>query len=303
MKVLLTGSTGFIGSRLARALEAKRHTVLAVSRRPGARYDWSDASLVRGVREADAVVHLAGENLFAKRWSAEQKHILRSSRYDTTKKLAALAAARKSTAFLSASAIGYYGASHDVQFQEGSPRGSGFLAELCADWEAATQCAAEAGVRTAIVRTGVVLGHGGGALAKMLPVFKLGIGGPLGSGKQWVSWIHIDDLVALYVFLLEDTKCSGVFNGTAPEPVTMKELARALGRALHRPALFPVPAPMLRLTLGEVADILLTGQRVLPRRALEAGFVFRHPKLDEALADLVRGDAEPAATHSGSGGR
>ncbi len=288
MKVLLTGATGFVGSRLSRVLSKSGHTVLEVSRRPGAAYDWSDASLARGVRESDAIVHLAGENLFAKRWSAKQKQLLWSSRYDSTRKLAELAAARKSTAFVSTSAVGYYGASDDTPLHEGSPRGAGFLAELCADWEAATQAAAEAGVRTCTVRTGVVLGHGGGALAKMLPIFKMGVGGRLGDGKQWVSWIHVDDLVALYVRLLEERKCNGLYNGTAPEPVTMNDFARAIGRAWHRPAVFPTPAPMLRLALGEVADILLTGQRVLPRRALEAGFVFGHPTLAGALGELAR---------------
>jgi hypothetical protein len=294
MKVLLTGATGFVGSHLTRRLESAGHTVLPVSRRADARfngadarYNWSDESLMRGVREADAVIHLAGENLFGKRWSATQKQILWSSRYDGTKKIATLVAARKPACFISASAVGYYGASPDALFQEGSPRGQGFLADLCADWEAATDAAAEAGVRTARVRIGVVLGQGGGALAKMLPPFKLGLGGPLGDGKQWVSWIHVDDLTSLFTFLLENPSASGVFNGTAPQPVTMKELASALGRALHRPAIFPAPAPMLRLALGEVADILLTGQRVEPRRAREAGFKFRFADIDSALRDIL----------------
>lgn len=296
MKVLLTGATGFVGSRLSRALTKGGHSVLPVSRREGAAYDWSDASLERGVREADAIVHLAGENLFAKRWSAKQKQILWSSRYDSTRKLAELAAARKSAVFVSASAVGYYGASDDTPLREGSPRGTGFLADLCADWEAATQAAAESGVRTCIVRTGVVLGLGGGALSKMLPIFKLGVGGPLGDGKQWVSWIHVDDLVALYVMLVEREKCNGIYNGTAPEPVTMKEFAHAVGHAWHRPAVLPAPAPMIRLALGEVADVLLTGQRVFPRRPVEAGFSFRHPTLDGALADLAASAKERQST-------
>lgn len=288
MKVLLTGGTGFVGSRLGPQLERRGHTVLVVSRRRGAAYDWSDASLERGVRESDAIVHLAGENLSAKRWTAKQKQLLWSSRYDPTRKLAALAAARGSSAFVSTSAVGYYGASDDTPLDERSPRGAGFLADLCADWEAATDVAAESGVRTCIVRTGVVLGRGGGALAKMLPLFKLGLGGALGSGEQWMSWIHIDDLVALYARLVEDSQRSGIYNGTAPEPVTMKHFARELGRALHRPAVLPAPAPMLRLALGEMADVVLTGQRVLPRRALEAGHSFAYPALDAALAELVR---------------
>jgi uncharacterized protein (TIGR01777 family) len=311
MKVLLTGATGFVGSHLTQRLEAAGHTVLPVSRRArwtddgaGARFDWSDESLMSGVRAADAVIHLAGENLFAKRWSAKQKEILWSSRYDGTKKLATLVAARKPDCFISASAVGYYGASPDAVFQETSPRGQGFLAELCADWEAATDAAAEAGVRTAIVRTGVVLGPGGGALAKMLPPFKLGLGGPLGDGKQWVSWIHLDDLASLFLFLLENPKASGAFNGTAPQPVTMKELASALGRVLHRPAFLPAPAPLLRLALGEVADIMLTGQRVEPRRAREAGFKFRFADIESALSEIVAQKSRPKnpsrAAHAGT---
>jgi uncharacterized protein len=298
MKVLLTGASGFVGGHVTRALEERGHRVLPVSRTPGKGYDWSPASLARGVAEADAVLHLAGENLFGKRWSAEQKQRLWSSRFERTKELAALVAQQKSRGFVSASAVGYYGASESATLQEGSPRGAGFLAELCADWEAATEAAAEAGVRTAIVRIGVVLGEGGGALAKMLPPFKLGLGGPLGSGRQWVSWIHVDDLASLFVELLENPKTTGIYNGTAPNPVTMGELARALGRALHRPALFPVPAPMLRLALGEVADVMLTGQKVLPRRALEMGFSFAHPEIEEALRDLV--GARAPATRSAS---
>jgi uncharacterized protein (TIGR01777 family) len=302
MKVLLTGATGFVGSHLTRHLESKGHTVLPVSRRASGddeldgdtrsdrsrkRYDWSDESLMSGVRAADAIVHLAGENLFAKRWNAKQKQLLWSSRYDATRRIATLAAARKPACFVSASAVGYYGANATDVLQEGAPRGRGFLADLCADWEAATDAAAEAGVRTAIVRIGVVLGRGGGALAKMLPPFKLGLGGPLGDGKQWVSWIHVDDLVSMIAFLLENPRASGVFNGTAPQPVTMKELAHSLGRALHRPTVFAVPAPALRLALGEVADVMLTGQRVEPRRAREAGFVFRFTDIDAALRDIV----------------
>jgi uncharacterized protein (TIGR01777 family) len=266
-----------------------------VSRRKGAAYEWSDASLARGVRESDAIVHLAGENLVAKRWTAKQKQILWSSRYDTTKKLAALAAERRSTAFVSTSAIGYYGASDDTPLQEGSPRGAGFLAELCADWEAATEVAAESGVRTCIVRTGLVLGHGG-ALAKMLPIFKLGAGGPVGDGKQWVSWIHLDDLAALYVRLVEDAARSGIYNGTAPEPITMKEFARTLGRVLHRPAVLPAPAPLVRLALGESSSVLLTGQRVLPRRAIEANFAFQHPTLEGALGAILAPARERQST-------
>jgi uncharacterized protein (TIGR01777 family) len=290
MNVLLTGASGFVGSHLSKRLRAAGHQVLPVSRRSASGadvYDWSDTSLARGVQETDAVIHLAGENLFDKRWTAKQKEVLRSSRTQPTTKLAKLVAARKPTCFISSSAVGYYGASQDTHFVESSPRGPGFLAGLCGEWEAATSAAADAGVRTAIVRTGVALGPGGGALSKMLLPFKLGIGGPLGSGRQWISWIHIDDLAALFQFLLENPGASGPFNATSPQPVTMKVFARSLGRALHRPAIFPVPGPMLKLALGEVADVLLTGQYVEPRRARENGFSFRFADIDSALRDVV----------------
>jgi len=287
MKVLLTGASGFIGSRLSKRLEAAGHRVLPVSRRAGSGYDWSDESLARGVRESDAVIHLAGENLFAKRWSVAQKQILGSSRTLPTRKLATLVAERKPACFISSSAVGYYGPNSDAHLNEGSRHGNDFLAGLCVDWEDATLAASNAGVRTAVIRTGVVLGQGGGALSKMLPPFKLGLGGPLGSGKQWVSWIHIDDLISLFLFILENPNASGVFNGTAPQPVTMKEFAHSLGRALHRPAVLPVPAPILRLALGEVADILLTGQYVEPRHAMEAGFKFQFRDVDSALKNIL----------------
>lgn len=287
MKVLLTGATGFVGRRLSDLLRGKGHEVLPVSRSPGAAFDWSGEGLQRGVAAADAIVHLAGENLFARRWSARQKEVLRKSRVDTTLRLARLAAEHDTKVFVSASAVGRYGPSDDRELDESSPRGSDFLADLCTQWEDATEAAVEVGVRTAIVRIGVVLGKDGGALAKMLFPFRLGLGGPLGSGAQWMSWIHLDDLCSLIVFLLENDGAAGPFNATAPNPVTMRTLARTLGRVLHRPAFLPAPAPMVRLALGEVADVLLTGQRVLPRRALAAGFSFRHPELEAALRDLL----------------
>jgi len=288
MNVLLTGASGFVGSHLSKRLVSAGHRVLPVGRRaqPGG-YDWSDASLASGVQEADAVVHLAGENLFGKRWTPKQKNVLRTSRVEPTDKLARLVARRKPRCFVSTSAVGYYGASTDARFGEDSPRGDDFLAGLCGEWEAAAAPAAAAGVRTAIVRIGVVLGQGGGALAKMLLPFKLGLGGPLGSGRQWVSWIHLDDLASLFLFILDNPAASGVFNATAPQPVTMKVFASALGRALHRPAIFPVPGPMLKLALGEVADVLLTGQFVEPRRASALGFRFRFTDVDSAMRAAV----------------
>jgi uncharacterized protein (TIGR01777 family) len=286
MKILVTGATGFIGSHLTARLKAAGHTVLVVSRRADAQYSWSDQSLARGVANADAVVHLAGENLTAKRWTAAQKKRLQSSRFENTAKLASIVAAQQPKTFVSASAIGFYGANADDTLDERSPRGDGFLAELCEGWEQATTAASRAGVRTAIVRTGIVLGHGG-ALQRMLLPFKLGIGGPVGDGKQWMSWVHIDDLAALYIFLIEHAETMGVYNGTAPNPVTMKTFAAALGRALHRPAVLPVPGFVLKVAMGEVADVVLTGQKVLPVRTEQAGFRFRFTDIDSALRAVV----------------
>ena len=288
MKVLVTGATGFVGSRLSQRLRDAGHEVLVVSRSEGkGDFDWSEDGLRRGVDACDAIVNLAGENLFAKRWNPHQKQRLWSSRVEGTTRLAALAAAKQPRCLVSASAVGWYGPHGDETLDENSPRGKDFLAELCLDWETATQAAIEAGVRTAIVRIGVVLGPGGGALQKMLPPFRLGVGGPLGNGRQWVSWVHVGDLADLIVFLIEHKTAYGVFNATAPNPVSMKELAGTLGHVLHRPTVFAVPAPMLKLALGEVSSILLTGQRVQPRRAQEAGFRFAHPELEGALRDVL----------------
>ena len=203
MRILLTGGTGFIGSRLRARLEG-RHAVRIVSRGSGGDVTWEPAALRAAVAESDAVVHLAGENLIARRWTPGQKARLRASRIDTTRQLAEAVADTKPRVFVTASAIGYYGASPDRRFVAGDGPGDDFLARLCADWEAARQPALDAGVRTATVRIGVVQGRGGGALEKMLLPFRLGVGGPVGSGRQWVSWIHLDDLLAMFVWLLEN---------------------------------------------------------------------------------------------------
>ena len=288
MKVLVTGASGFLGTRLQQHLAERGHEPLCVSRqRSSEGYDWSDESLEAGVEAADAVVHLAGENLFSRRWTAKQKEILISSRLDTTRRLAALVAEHRPSVFVCASAVGFYGPSTRLGLDESSPPGDDFLARLCADWESAAGPAREAGIRTLSARIGVILGRGGGALQRMLPPFRLGLGGALGSGRQWVSWIHIDDAAHLLSFLLESEAAEGTFNLTAPNPVTMTELANSLGSALHRPTLFKVPAIALRLALGEVADVLLTGQSVLPRRAQELGYRFAFTDVGEAMRDLV----------------
>ena len=292
MNVLLTGATGFIGTRLRAHLERRGHRVLAVSRRPGADHDWSDESLARGVAATDAVVHLAGEGVIDRRWSTRRKEELRRSRLDTTGKLVRLLAQQRDGVLLSASAVGYYGPRGDEPVGEDERPGSDFLAELCREWEAAAVAAETQGTRVARVRIGIVLGPEGGALRKMLVPFRLGLGGPVGSGEQVYPWIHIEDLCALFAFLIEHRETRGPFNGTAPNPVPQREFARILGRVLHRPAFLPVPGLALRIGLGEAADVLLTGQRALPRRALDAGFVFDHPDLERALRDLLRPGAK-----------
>lgn len=287
MRVLVTGASGFVGRALVPASKAAGHVVKTVGRGRGADFGWSDAELARGVAESDVIVHLAGANLFGRRWSTAFKRELVQSRVETTSKLAELVARAPEKALISASAVGYYGASEHTCMAEGYARGAGFLAELCEQWERATEPASKAGARVAIVRIGLVLGRAGGVFAKLRPVFRLGLGGRVGSGAQWMSWIHLEDLTRLIVFLFESEKARGVYNACAPNPVRQVEFARALAQALHRPAFFPAPEPFVRLALGEAADALLTGQHVSPVRALELGFAFRHTELAEALADLA----------------
>jgi uncharacterized protein (TIGR01777 family) len=287
MKVLLTGGTGFIGSRLRPALAAAGHQVRIVSRGPGADFDWGPESIRRGVRETEAIVHLAGEGIADRRWTEARKRALVESRVHTTRLLAEAAAERKPRCFLSASAVGYYGPSETVGLTEDAPPGDDFLARICVAWESSASPARDAGVRVVTTRFGVVLHPEGGALAKMLPPFRMFVGGPVGSGEQWVSWIHLSDLVALVLFLLAKEDASGPFNAVAPHPVRMRDFARAIGHALHRPSLVPVPAFVPRLLLGEGADVLLTGQHVVPRRATEAGFRFSFPEIEPALREML----------------
>ena len=287
MKVLLTGGTGFIGSRLAAQLAAAGHHVTIVSRGPAGDVTWEPDAVRTAVGASDAVIHLAGENLFARRWNAAYKDRLRASRVDTTRLLADAVAESRPSVFITASAIGFYGTSADRHFVAGDGPGDDFLARLCVDWEAARQPAIDAGVRTATVRIGVVQGLGDGALQKMLLPFRLGLGGPVGHGRQWVSWIHLEDLLAMLAWLLENERAHGEYNGTAPNPVSNRELSRTLGRVLRRPAIVPLPGVLLRLALGEVANLVLDGQHVTPSRAQAEGFSFRFPELEPALRDLL----------------
>lgn len=286
-RVLLTGASGFLGTRLSARLRAAGASVFAVSRSPGADFDWSDASLARGVETCDVVVHLAGENVFARRWTPAFKAELVRSRVATGTRLAELVARRGSRAFVTASAIGFYGASERRGLTESAPRGAGFLAELCEQWEAACEPARRAGVRTANVRIGLLLGPEGGALQKLARLFRCGLGGRVASGEQWMSWVHADDAARLFEWILASGSASGVYNATAPNPVTNTEFTRTLARAVHRPAILPLPAFAARIALGEAADVLTTGAHVVPERALAQGFTFRFTELDAALADLL----------------
>jgi uncharacterized protein (TIGR01777 family) len=243
---------------------------------------WMDA-----VRNCDAAVNLVGEGIFNRRWSAAFKQLLHDSRVKSTQNIVAALAKSHATTLVNSSAIGYYGSSGDEELAESSPAGTDFLAQLCVDWEKAASAAQ--GVRTVIVRTGVVLDPGGGALQKMITPFKMFVGGPIGSGKQYVSWIHHEDMVGLILFALDNSQAAGPMNATAPGAVTNKSFSKALGRALHRPSFMPTPGFMLRVALGPVANIITKGQRVAPRKALDLGYTFRFADIDEAFRDIASG--------------
>lgn len=297
MKVAISGVSGLIGSALRESLAADGHETLAISRRaslPGlttATWDVAEGRFDPGPLEGiDAVVHLAGEPV-AQRWSEPAKKAIRASRVDGTRLLVAglERLERKPKVLVSASAVGYYGDRGDTELDESSPAGEGFLPTVCQEWEDAALEARKLGIRTVAVRIGVVLSTRGGALGKMLLPFRLGLGGKLGDGRQWMSWIHVDDLVSVFRLALDRDDLAGVVNGTGPNPVRNADFVRELGRALHRPAVLPAPAFALKLVFGEMAQILLESQRAAPRKALAAGLSFRYPELGAALGDLVAG--------------
>ncbi|HEY3865004.1 MAG TPA: TIGR01777 family oxidoreductase [Solirubrobacteraceae bacterium] len=304
MRVTVTGASGLIGAALVTELRERGAQVTVLSR------DAAQAAEALGVeavgwdplREpapaqalagADAVVHLAGENI-AQRWSARAKRAIRDSRVLGTRNLlAGLEAAgesepaRRPRTLISGSAVGYYGARGEEPLDEDAPAGNDFLADTCVAWEAQARKAEALGMRVVLLRTGVVLDRDGGALAKMLPPFRLGVGGPVAGGDQYISWVHREDLVGMIAAALEDERWSGPVNGTAPEPVSNREFSHALGRALHRPSLLPVPGFALGLLYGEMAEIVTTGARVMPAKALVLGYEFRHPELGEALRSAL----------------
>lgn len=304
MNVFITGGTGFIGRALMLRLRRDGHSVTALTRSVdkgrsllGMEADLleanaSDEALVAALERADAVVNLAGEPVLGGRWDDEKKRRLRRSRVDLTESLVD-AMAKTSTppkVLVSGSAVGLYGSRGDEVLTEDSEPGTGFLADLCRDWEAAALKAEAGGTRVVLLRTGVVLGRGGGALDQMLPPFQFGLGGPLGSGTQYVPWIHLDDLIEMIVAAIGNESVSGPLNGSAPNPVTFRDFASGLGKVLSRPAFMPVPSFALKLLFGQAASVLLDSQRVVPERALAAGFQFRFPELGPALRDLLDND-------------
>jgi uncharacterized protein len=305
MRVIITGGTGLIGTALSNSLIQDGHEAIILSRDPsryslpdgasGAKWDGKTAvSWGHLVNEADAIVNLAGENLAGNgllptRWSDERKQLLRQSRLDAGRAVveAVSAAERKPRVVIQASGIDYYGALADEIVTEDSPAGSGFLADLTVEWEASTAAVSQQGVRHVSLRTGVVLSAEGGPLKTIALPFKFFAGGPLGGGKQWMSWIHIADEVAAIRFLLEEETAVGPFNLCAPEPLTNKAFGQTIGRVMGRPAIVPAPAFAMRLALGEVADVVLNGRRALPQKLQALGFTFQFPTAQAALTDLL----------------
>jgi uncharacterized protein (TIGR01777 family) len=291
MNVVVSGGSGFIGTPLVRALLARGDDVAVLSRHPakvreGRGVGWEAVN--EAVRGTDAVINLAGENVGEGRWTAARKERILQSRLGATRKLvdAMRAASERKRVFVSASAVGYYGLHGDEILDESAPNGGGFLADVTREWEAAAR-EGEAFARLVILRFGVVLAPGG-ALAKMALPFRFGVGGRVGSGRQWMSWIDRYDVVRMILWALDNEAVQGVYNATAPEPVTNRDFTRALGRAMHRPSIMPAPAFALRLLFGQMADeVLLGGQRVMPARAAREGFVFEAPNLARALAHAL----------------
>lgn len=298
MKVVIAGGSGFLGGPIVQRLLARGDDVAVLTRSPahvraGRALEWdarSQGAWSAEAASADVVVNLAGENIGEGRWTAERKKRMVASRLDATG--AIVEALRREPArartLVSASAVGFYGNRGDEVLDESSPRGTGFLAELVERWEAAAR-EAESLARLVILRFGVVLAPDGGALKKMMLPFKLGVGGPVGDGRQWMSWLEREDAVRFVEWAIDHTAASGTYNATSPQPVSNREFASALGRALHRPAVMPAPAFALRLAFGEMAEeVLLAGQRVVPVRASAEGFAFERPSIDAALAALLR---------------
>jgi uncharacterized protein len=301
MKIAIVGATGFVGSRLVEQLQTQGHQVKILTRQPGAATSrFPQAEVVgytplqsgewqKSISGCDAVVNLAGEPIAEKRWTPAQKQtILDSRKLGTQKIVEAISQAEiKPQVLINASAIGYYGTSETAKFDETSPAGTDFLAEVCTAWETAAQAVTASGTRLVILRMGIVLGENGGALGKMIAPFSAFVGGPIGSGKQWFSWIHRDDVVKLIITAITDSQMQGVYNATAPNPVTMQDFAHTLGTVMSRPSWLPVPNFALEAMLGEGAIVVLQGQQVIPTQTLAQGFNFQYPQLQPALTAIL----------------
>ncbi|MBI5098995.1 MAG: TIGR01777 family protein [Nitrospirae bacterium] len=299
MNILITGGTGFIGAPLSRELIKSGHTVFITTRRLSGskeKLTWNPPDLIPpdGISNFDAVINLAGEPIAPGRWTNKRKKLIMSSRINTTDALvqSMRISNPKPKVLISASAIGYYGAHGDEFVTEDTPPSSDFLAEVCKAWEKEALKAEELGVRVVLMRTGGVLESDGGALPQMMIPFRFFLGGPIGNGKQWFSWIHRDDVVGIIKYALENETVSGPVNATAPAPVTNMDFSAALGKALNRPSWLSVPGFIVKLTLGELGSVLMTGQRVLPEKALNAGYQFKYTEVKDALKAIFRGTAQ-----------
>ncbi len=302
MRIIITGGTGLIGGALAANLANDGHEVILLSRTPertaslpsGVRAERWDGRTATGwgplAEGADAIVNLAGEGVASGRWTEERKRRIRESRVNVGQAVIEVvkAAARKPGVVIQSSAVGYYGAHSDEEITESAPAGNDYLAQVAVAWEGSTAPVETMGVRRAVIRTGVVLSKKGGALPQMLLPFKLFAGGPLGNGKQWLPWIHIADEVSAIRFLIENRQASGAFNLCAPNPLTNAEFGRVVGHVMGRPAFMPTPAFALRLVFGEMATVLLDGQRQVPKRLIELGFAFRFPSAEAALRNILK---------------
>jgi uncharacterized protein (TIGR01777 family) len=300
MRVLITGGTGFVGKQLSSRLvkDGNEITILTRSLKgseqapKGVSYLQGDPTEKGPWQEAipnhDAVINLAGASIFSK-WSDEYKKLIRDSRVFTTRNIieGIPSQSGKKISLFSTSAVGYYGFHGDEELDEESPSGNDFLARLAIEWEAEALKAEEKGARVVITRFGIVLGEKGGALGQMIPLFKKFIGGPIGSGQQWFSWVHIKDLAEAFAFLMKHPEISGPVNVCSPNPVKNRDLAKSLGKVLHRPSFMPAPAFMIKLVLGEFGSVILEGQRVLPRQLLKGGFVFKYPDIEKALQNII----------------
>jgi uncharacterized protein (TIGR01777 family) len=297
MRILITGGTGFIGQALCPRLAAADHEIVILSRQERPRLPTGAATAVTSLDELDAcefggVINLAGEPIGDGRWTPSRRKLLLDSRIETTARLVAWMqrAQQPPGVLVSASAVGYYGEQGAREITEATSPTPGFTHELCAAWEREADRAASLGVRVCIPRIGVVLDRGGGALAKMLPAFRMGAGGRLGSGQHWFPWIHREDMAAILQWLLETPEARGAYNASAPNPATNESFTRALGRALGRPTVLPMPAAALKLLFGEMSELLLVSDRMVPKRLLAEGFRFRYPDLEGALAAIFRRD-------------